>query len=218
MNVVVALGGSVLSLSHPRHIEETAALIIKASLEIDLYIVVGGGKTARAYVEAARTFCTDERYLDSLGIAATRLNAFLLNTFFRRAIPHTIEEAIDMSPPVIMGGTEPGHSTDAVAAMLARALKPARLLIATDVDGVFDKDPKLSPDAKKLDAINIKQLRMWAGDSWEQAGKSTVIDAVACKIIDEAQIPTYVLNGQHLDQLENAIYGREFYGTIVELE
>lgn len=218
MKVVVALGGSVLSLDHPRRIEETAAIIMKASHDIDIYVVVGGGKTARTYIATARTFCTDERYMDSLGIAATRLNALLFNTFFRRPIPCTIEEAIKMDAPIIMGGTEPGHSTDAVAAMLARELKPARLLIATDVDGVFDKDPKLNPDAKKFDTVSIKQLRMWAGGNWEQAGKSAVIDGIACEIIDEARIPTYVVNGQYLDRLENAIYGRKFYGTVVKIK
>ena len=211
MKVVVSLGGSVLSLDNPGYMAEVASLIKKVAKEMDIYVVVGGGKTARKYISTARKFCNDERYLDRMGIMATRMNAMLLNSFFRKRIPHSIEYAARMKTPVIMGGTTPGHSTDAVAAMLAAKIKASHLIIATDVDGVYDRD------ARKMDRISIKVLRKMAGEGWREAGKSAVIDAIACRIIEENAIPTFVLNGKKLEELENAIYGREFNGTVVEI-
>ncbi len=217
MKVVISLGGSVLSPENASYIPEVANLIIRVSQEHDLYIVVGGGKTARHYITAARVFCTDEQYLDTIGIAATRLNALLINAFFKKPIPETIEAAAAMQPPVIMGGTVPGHSTDAVAAMLARRMRADRLVIATDVDGIYERDPKRYPGAKKLDSIHIRELRAMAGDTWKKAGMNAVIDGIACRIIDEEKISTCVVNGKDVKMLENAIYGEEFNGTVVEV-
>lgn len=217
MKVVISLGGSVLSPENASYIPEVAELIRRVSQEHDLYIVVGGGKTARRYIAAARVFCTDEQYLDTIGIAATRLNALLINAFFKKPIPETIEAAAAMQPPVIMGGTVPGHSTDAVAAMLARKVKADRLVIATDVDGIYDKDPKQYPAARKLDSIHIQELRAMAGGTWEKAGTNAVIDGIACRIIDEERISTCVVNGKDVKMLENAIYGEKFNGTVVEV-
>ncbi|RLF47814.1 MAG: UMP kinase [Thermoplasmata archaeon] len=218
MKVVISLGGSLISLNESDYIKEVANLIKKASKDFDLYIVVGGGKLAREYIQAARKFCSDERYLDKLGIMATRLNAMLINSFFKKEIPESIEDAAKMAPPVIMGGTTPGHSTDAVAAMLAREVKAERLIIATDVDGIYDKDPKKYEDAKKLDRMSIKELRKMAGEEWKKAGESAVIDSIACRIIEEEKIETFVVNGKRLDELENAIYGKKFNGTVVEVK
>jgi len=219
MKVVLALGGSIIPVEEPESIMNVGSLLKKCACNVELYVVAGGGKTARDYIKAARSFGVGEEFLDEIGIAATRLNAMLLKPFIcpRKSIPETIEEAAKMSPPVVMGGTTPGHSTDAVGAMLASAVKAARFVIATDVDGIYDSDPKKNKDAKKFDSISIKELRRLSPDTWDKAGKSSAIDGIACRIIDENRISTYVVNGKDLESLENAIYGREFKGTIIEV-
>jgi len=216
MKVVISLGGSLLSLNDMDYVRNVASLIEAASRDMDIYVVVGGGKTARNYIRAARKLCKDERYLDRIGIMATRMNAMLLNSFFKKRIPHSIDHAARMTPPVIMGGTMPGHSTDAVAAMLA-ARVGGKLIVATDVDGVYDRDPKKYSNARKLERVSVKELATMAGGRWREAGKSNVVDPVACRIIEKHSIPTFVLNGKKLDELENAIYGRKFNGTVVEI-
>lgn len=207
----------MLSLDNPEFIEEISIFLKKISEKIPLFIVVGGGKTAREYISVGRKFCKDERYLDEIGIMATRLNAYLINSFFRKKIPETIEEAIQIGPPLVMGGTTSGHSTDAVAAMLARAGNASHLVIATDVDGIYDKDPKIYSDAIKFDKIGIDELIKMVGDEWKSAGYKVVVDPVACKIIKEGRIKTFVVNGKNIKELENAIYGRKFNGTIIEV-
>lgn len=218
MKIVISLGGSLISLNEPDYIKKVADLIKKASNDFEVYVVVGGGKLARNYINIARKFCRDESYLDKIGILATRMNAMLLNSFFRKDVPETVEEAIKMETPVIMGGTTPGHSTDAVSAMVAKRANANLIIIATDVDGVYDKDPKKYKDAKKFDRIGIQELKKISGNEWNKAGESSVIDAIACRIIEEEKIPTFVLNGKNLKELENAIYGKKFNGTVVEIK
>lgn len=217
MKVVISLGGSVISPNEANFIE-IGEHLKKISEEVNLYIVTGGGKTARKYIRAARKFDVPEKFLDEIGIQATRLNALLLNVFFRKnSIPYTIEDASKMQPPVIMGGTIPGHSTDAVGAMLAREINADRFIIATDVDGIYSEDPKKNPHAKKYDSISIKELRGMISAEWEKAGESFIIDGIACRILEESKIPTCIVNGKNLESLENAIYGREFKGTRIEV-
>jgi len=219
MKVVLALGGSIIPVEEPETIINIGSLLKKCACNVELYVVTGGGKTARSYIKAARYFGADEKFLDEIGIAATRLNAMLLKPFIcpRKDTPESIEEAVAMTPPVVMGGTTPGHSTDAVGAMLASAVKADRFVIATDVDGIYDSDPKKNANAKKYDTISIKELRKMSPDTWDEAGKKSAIDGIACRLIDEGKISTYVVNGKDLESLENAIYGREFKGTIIEV-
>ena len=217
MKVVISLGGSIISPNETDFIK-IGEHLKKISKEVDLYIVTGGGKTARKYIKAARKLGASEKFLDRIGIEATRLNALLMSAFFgQENIPFTIEDASKAKPPVVMGGTTPGHSTDAVGAMLAREINADKFIIATDVDGIYDEDPKKNPHAKKYDSISIKKLRSMISDEWGKAGESFIIDGIACRIIEETGIPTYVVNGKNLESLENTIYGREFKGTRIEV-
>ena len=219
MAAVVALGGSVLNPEQPASIKDMGRVLVRISKKIDLYVVTGGGKTARTYIHVGRTLGVAEPTLDQLGIQATRLNAWLLKALLddTRPVPTTVEAAAQMTPMVIMGGTLPGHSTDAVGAQLARAVSAERFIIATDVDGIYTADPRRNPQATRYGRLTVAQLEAMCPATWDAAGTSTVVDGIACRIIAQERIPTFVLKGTNLESLENAIYGREFNGTIVEV-
>ena len=116
-----------------------------------------------------------------------------------------------------MGGTTPGHSTDMVGAELAEKTKASKYIIATNVDGVYDKDPNKYRDAKQIKEIKIDDLIKQHGTDWDSAGKNIVIDGPALKIIKKAKIPTFVLNGKKLIQLERVINNLIFNGTVVKV-
>src|SRR3990172_12206929 len=160
--VVVSLGGSVLAPGDPdaAYVRRLAALLAELSRSVKLFVVTGGGKTARAYIEAGRALGAPEAFLDRLGIKVTRLNARLLIAALGGKspdeMPHTIEEAVAAGGSarlVVMGGTTPGHTTDAVAGELAEAVGAARLVNATSVDGVYSADPAKDPTARRLDRV-----------------------------------------------------------------
>lgn len=221
-NIVISLGGSVI-LSEgvsPDYFEKLNELLNSLADEYKIFIVTGGGKTARTYIEMGRAIGFNEEILDELGIKATRINAIFLSKVISRSnkkIPLTTDEAKKIrNRIVIMGGTTPGHSTDMVGAELAEKTKAVKYIIATDVDGVYDKDPKKYPDAKKLTEISVENLIKEQGVKWDTAGKNMVIDGPALRIIRRAKIPTFVLNGTKLDEIRKVINNQKFNGTIIK--
>lgn len=221
--IVISIGGSVV-LSEEADVSffnELKTLLKKLSKDFRLYLVVGGGKTARTYIKLGRKFNFDEDLLDEIGINVTKVNAKLLANIIEISnikIPDTTDEAKELKYPiVVMGGTAPGHSTDMVGAELAEKTNASKFIIATNVDGVYDKDPNKYKDAKQIKEISIKQLIDEYGTDWDAAGKNIVIDGPALEIINRAKIPTFVLNGRRLDQLEKAIINQQFDGTVIKI-
>jgi len=221
--IVLSLGGSIILSNNgdSSFLKKLVNLLKKLSKKYRLYIVTGGGKTSRMYIKLGRILGLEEKILDELGIEVTRLNAKLLTTIIgisNKQIPHTTDEAKKQYEPiVIMGGTTPGHSTDMVAAELAEKTNADRLIIATNVDGIYDKDPNKYKDAKQIKKIKIKDLIKKYGTKWDAAGSSVVVDGPALKIIERAKIPALVVNGNRLDQLEKAVDNLSFNGTTIEV-
>jgi len=222
-SIVISIGGSVLFSDDidVSFFKKLNNLLTKYSKKYKIYIVVGGGKTARKYIKLGRTLSLDEKKLDEIGIEITRLNAKILTYIVKNSnnsIPHNTEDAKNMKdyPIIIMGGTTPGHSTDMVGAELASIVDASRYIIATNVDGIYDKDPNKYKDAKKIDEIEIDSLIKKYGVKWNKAGKNIVVDGPALEVIQKAKIPTFVLNGKRLDQLEKAIENQVFTGTIIK--
>jgi uridylate kinase len=223
--IVLSIGGSILA---PENIDidfirSLAALFKKHCNDNKFYIVVGGGRLARKYINIARTLGANEILLDEIGISSTRLNAQLLisalDEFVFPKPALTIEEALVHGkdfPMVVMGGTHPGHTTDAVAMMLAEYINADKFINATSVDGVYTADPAIEKDAKKLDRLTPDKLIEITFTSPHQAGPHIVIDPLAARIIKRSKITAYVLDGRDLTALENAIIGKQFVGSIIE--
>lgn len=224
MNTVVAsVGGSIIVSDEPniQYLGNLAALLKRVSKFCRLYVIVGGGKIARRYITLGRDLGFGEDRLDQLGIDVTRVNArviaYLLGTS-NTEIPHTTDEAIRLTTPiVVMGGTDPKHSTDQVGAELAEKTHAVRFINATNVDGIYDKDPNKYPDARQLKEVTIDQLIAQYGTSWGTAGKNIFMDEPALAIIKRARIPTLVVNGKRLDQFEKALLGQPFDGTRIQV-
>lgn len=218
-NIVISIGGSVI-LSDDADVSffrKLAILLKKISYNYKIFIIVGGGNVARKYIKLGRDLKLDEETLDSIGIYITRVNAKILANIIENSnkkIPYTTKEAIDLDKPIaIMGGTTPGHSTDMVGAEIAEKTNADLFIIATNVDGIFNKDPNKHSDAKQLKEVKIDQLIKIFGTNWKSAGKKIVIDGPALEIIKRAQLSTYVLNGKRIDQLERALTNKSFDGT-----
>ena len=214
--IVISMGGSVIISRDidTSFLKSFSRLIKKLSEKYIIYLVVGGGRIARFYIEKGRELNLDEKALDSLGIEITRINASLLTNVIgvsNKIIPLTTDEAKKISKRiVIMGGTVPGHSTDLVGAELAEKIEANKFIIATNVDGIYDKDPNRYHDAKKLKEITIEQLINKYGTEWNTAGSNVVIDGPSLEIIRRAKLNTFVLNGKRLNQIERAINSLNF--------
>jgi uridylate kinase, putative len=222
--IVVSVGGSVLVPGDhdSEYIEKLALMIEDVSKDIQLVIVCGGGKIARYYTETGKELGGTTRQLDILGIGATRLNAGLLaialGDLSSTDIPLTAKDAAARSVPgkvVVMGGTEPGHTTDAVAAMVAKEMHADRIINATSVDAVYSDDPRKNPDAKRLSKLTIEELGNLVYKE-HGAGRSSVFDPLGVKIASEEHIDILIVDGRDLKELKNSILGKEIKGTFID--
>ena len=219
--VVVSIGGSVVLSddADALFLKKLTALFKKINNEYKLFVIVGGGKIARRYIQLGRELGFDEDTLDLIGIDVTRVNARIITNLLgisNTEIPHTTCDALKLDfPIVVMGGTDPKHSTDLVGAELAEKTCAVRFVNATNVDGIYDKDPNRFKDAKKLKEVPIDYLIEKYGTKWGTAGKNIFMDEPALEIIKKARIRTFIVNGKRLDQLENAMTGQPFDGTTI---
>ena len=226
-NLVIKLGGHLISTLRGINLNLLKAY---ASLLSSLYsggrwcIIVGGGEEARRYIQAARNLGLSESLCDSIAVKITRIHARILAALIGekayQEIPESLEEIIEyasLGRIVVAGGLQPAQSTTAVAALAAEALKAEKLIIATDVDGVYTSDPKKDPDAKLLEKVTLSKLEEILSESPHVAGEYKLIDMLALKILRRSKIRTIVLNGNKPENLEKAIRGEKI-GTLITPE
>lgn len=223
--VVVSIGGSVIASEQvqPDPVGELADTLDE-QVQVPMAVVVGGGAAARQYIDAARELGLDEAGLDELGIKLTRANAWLMIAAFgASAYPEPAEDfrealtALQDYDRVCMGGTHPGHTTDAVAAMVAERLRADRLVVATSVDGVYTADPREDPKAERLAEVGHDELVRLAGRARE-AGSTAVVDPLATQILRRSRMPAAVVAGQDPANVAKALRGEGFEGTRVVAE
>lgn len=222
--IVIDLGGSIMSPKlgqiNFRLLSNFKKIINKESKHIRFIIVVGGGGLARAYQNRARELkIENSEGLDWLGIRSTQLNAEFLRVFLGElAFPKIIlseNQRIDLKKGILVsGGWQPGHSTDYIAMKLAEIYKAEKVIIGTNINYLYDSDPKKNPQAKKIKQISWKDFYKSANRKWEP-GMSVPLDPKAAKLGLKLKIPLFLLNGNKLSNLNKAILGKDFKGTTI---
>ncbi|NOZ77031.1 MAG: UMP kinase [Euryarchaeota archaeon] len=219
--VVISIGGSILASPKPNpgYIKDFAKMLkeLRGGGILPM-VVVGGGQVARDYIEEGRRLGATEELCDRMGILVTRLNAMLLVA----ALGQDAEEGVPVETGVysgekvlVMGGVKPGQTTDAVAARLAVVNNASLLVNATNVDGVYDSDPRENPEARLFERLSHQELLDIVGTG-HRAGVSAVFDPTAASIVKEAGIKTLVVQGGDVQNIKNAVLGASFKGTTIE--
>ena len=196
-------------------------------LGVDVAIVIGAGNLWRG--REGLSLGMDRATADYMGMLATVMNALALMdamesigvvTRVQTAIEmHTVAEPyirrrairhLEKGRVVIFGGGtgNPYFSTDTAAALRAMEIECDVMIKATKVDGVYDCDPKLNPNAKKFDRLTyIDTLNR----------RLEVMDSTAVSLCMENKMPILVLNLWDPDSLRKALFG-ESIGTLVTSE
>ena len=222
---VISIGGSLIAPPQGidwRFLQKLRALILKKiKLGYKFFLIAGGGITARNYAAAAsRVVKIDKEDLDWLGIHATRLNAQLLRTIFRGEANLEIikNPTVRMSSKknIIVGsGWKPGWSTDYVATMMAREYGVKIIINLSNIDYVYDKDPRKYQDAKIKLQMTWPEFRKLVGNIWSP-GLNAPFDPVAAKKSEELGLEVIIMNGQKMKNLENYLDGKKFKGTVIK--
>ena len=219
--IVIKLSGRIFGMDNAKMLKDYASFLVKISKICQPIIIAGGGNIARHYIAHARSSGADESTLDELGIEISRLNAKLLIYALKNKAyshpPTTLQEvrhAVDDGLIVVAGGLHPGQSTNGTAALIAEKINAEQFLNATDVDGVYDRDPNKFKNAKKFKRIELKNLRNMLVHEDSLAGGYDLMDIVALKIIERSKIKTRILKAD-IKTLEKAIKGVDVGTEIV---
>jgi uridylate kinase len=114
---------------------------------------------------------------------------------------------------VVAGGLHPGQSTNATSAQIAEKIKADMFINATDVDGIYDKDPKKNKTAKLFHQIRLRQLRNMLAHESSMAGTYDLMDLVALKVIERSKIRTRVVKSDP-NIIRRAVEGADV-GTMI---
>ena len=191
---------------------------------VEMAIVIGGGNIFRGVAASAQGM--DRATADYMGMLATVINALALqDALEQQSVVTRVVTAIEMrevAEPFIRrrairhlekgrvvvfgGGTgNPYFSTDTAAALRAMEIKADVILKATRVDGIYDADPLLHPQAVRFDRISYLQVL-------EQGLK--VMDATAISLCMDNHLPIIVFNLLTPGNIRRAITG-EMVGSLV---
>jgi uridylate kinase len=220
---VISLGGSLIV---PNEINAKFLRLFKNIIEKKIkenkkfIIIVGGGKTARNYQNVAKALTkVSSEDLDWLGIHATRINAHLLLTIFRKHAYYRIiknpKEKISFKEKILIAaGWKPGFSTDYDAVLLAKTYNSDTIINLTNVDYVYDKDPNKFKSAKPFKEISWKDYLKLIEQKWIP-GLSAPFDPIASKLAQKFKFKVVILNGKKIKNLKNYLENKKFTGTII---
>ena len=147
------------------------------------------------------------------------MNGHLLRSLFREQAHQTLikdpGKPIDAtSPIVISAGWKPGWSTDYCAVLTAHMLGATRLVNLSNIDYVYDKDPRENPKVQKIEKISWADFREIIPKEWDP-GLSSPFDPLASKKAEELGLEVAIINGARLEEFSNYIDGKPFIGTII---
>src|SRR5713101_3439334 len=190
MRAVVKLGGALFLREPDVTALKAMGKVLEGFVEEgnQLVLVAGGGENARTYISAARKLGAEESTCDLIGIQLTRSNAELFRIALGEVgvpkIPTSIGDVPHLAhvgKVLVMGGLQPGQSTNTVAALAAEITRAELLVNGTDVEGVYTQDPKKFPKARLLRTVRVDKLLDWAMSGEVFAGRYELLDPLALK-------------------------------------
>ena len=202
--------------------------VIKRCAEIgtEVGIVVGGGNFWRGVKDGGGKM--ERTRADHMGMLATTINSLALaDALEQRDVDVRVQTAIEMrqiAEPYIRskatrhlekgrvvifgcGTGNPYFSTDTAAALRAAEINADIILLAKNIDGVYDSDPAINPDAKKYDELSYMDVLK------ERLG---VMDTTATSLSMDNSIPVLVFALKDPENIYRAVLGEDI-GTLVRV-
>ncbi len=206
-----------------KHVVKQLGVLIEKGIEVS--VVIGGGNFWRGRTSGDM----DRTKADQIGMLATVMNAIYVADVCRaEGLKATVQTPFvlgnmtelfskdkavdDLKKGKIVffaGGTgHPFFSTDTGAALRGCEIEVDTLLFAKNIDGIYDSDPKVNPDAKKYDSITCQEML-------RQNLKA--IDATAAALCIEQKLPIVVFDLGMKDSIIRVTSGEKI-GTVINIE
>ncbi len=228
--ILLKLSGEVLMGDQGFGIDQATvaslAAEVKAAKErgFEICLVIGGGNIFRGVAGAARGM--DRAQADYMGMLATVMNALAMQNALEQIGVHTrVQSAVQMDTvcePVIRRRAErhlekgrivifaagvgsPYFTTDSGAALRAAEMNCDALFKGTSVDGVYDRDPKNDPTARRYATVSYDKVL---------ADNLKVMDAAAIALCRDSHIPIIVFNIREPGNLARVLAGEGVFTLV----
>ena len=228
--VIIKMSGEALATSNGTGIDSLkiekicAEIIDVKKMGVEIAIVIGGGNFWRGRQADERMNRTTA---DHMGMLATIMNALALQECFERmgeqtrvqtaltitkvAEPYILRKALrhlEKGRIVIFacGTGNPYFSTDTGAALRACEINADALILAKNVDGIYDSDPKINMDAKKFDHLTYMDVI---------SKNLKAMDTTAITMCMENNLPIIAFSILDEGNIKKAICGVENIGTVI---
>lgn len=226
--IVLKLSGEALAGEKGNGFDEATINSIVADIKkvvdmgVEVSLVIGGGNFWRGRSSSNM----DRTRADQIGMLATVMNALYVSEVIRNQgmdvviqtpiIIGTVTEQFSKQSAlkhlsegkivIFAGGTgHPFFSTDSITALRGAELEADALLFAKNIDGVYDSDPKINPNAKKYDTLPCEEIIK---------NNLKVIDLTAASLCLDQKIPVVIFDLDTPDGIKKAVMG-ENVGTLV---
>jgi uridylate kinase len=222
--IIISLGGSLII---PKEIDKEFLKNFKKLILANVkkgrkfVIITGGGKICRKYNQTALQISKlSVNDLDWLGIYTTRLNAQFLRIilgekYVKKEIIINPTMPIHFTKPIVIGGGwQPGNSSDLCAVLATKTVGGRKIINLSNIDYVYDSDPKVNQNAKKIEKISWSNYRKLIPKEWKPA-INTPFDPIASALAEREKMEVIIMNGNPIKNLENYLNGEKFLGTVI---
>ena len=205
MEAVLKVGGSLAE--NPTSLTKLCQELSVLTKDHRIVIVPGGGEFADTVRKLDKIYGLSDVIAHKIAIVAMdQYGLFLSDITPNSYVSHSLEEISNpvkdkvpiFLPSQLMFREDPLENSwdvtsDTIAAYIADKLHAKKLVLVTDVDGIFSQDPKQNVDTKLIEELSAEELLGW--------NRRTSVDKTLPKMILETKIDCYVVNGKYPERL-----------------
>lgn len=217
---VIKIGGSLAI--YPEKLKILCSMLSAASKKHNILVVPGGGEFADVVRVVDKRFNLSDSVSHKMAILGMDQYGFLLSDLI--ADSHIVNQlesvrnVFDLNElPVFLPSkfmfkinlleNSWNVTSDSIAVYIANQLCIKKVILITDVDGIFIHDPKKYPDAKLICEISAKKL--------EAMSERTSVDKFLPKLLSKMQIACFVVNGLFPERVEEILDDRNGVYTLI---
>ena len=220
MDAVIKIGGSLAE--EPKVLRKLCLKLSKLAKEYAVIFVPGGGRFADVVRDFNKLYISSNPVSHKMAILAMDQFGLLLSDImpdsdvFRRLenvkTKSKTNNSLIFLPSTLMFEQNPlenswAVTSDSIAAYVAEQVNAKKLILVTNVDGVFTSDPRKNVDAKLIESLTISQLSMF--------NDRTSVDSNLYKMLLNSRLKCYIVNGHFPERIEAIVRGIETTCTSV---
>jgi aspartokinase-like uncharacterized kinase len=220
VDAVIKVGGSLAE--DPERLRALCRKLSELAKMYALIVVPGGGRFADAVRELDQRFNLSGAVSHRMAILGMdQFGLLLCQIISGSCATYLLDDAKQLSevgvvpvflPSRLMFREDPLENSwdvtsDSIAAYVASRLSVAKLVLVTDVDGIFSKDPKKHSAAKLIKRLSAQELL--------KSNKKTSVDRYLPKLLSQSSIDCYVVNGNYPERVEAILAGQITTCTLV---